>query len=93
VAEVVEAERVEGTDRLLQLKVDLGTEQRQVVAGIADAYAPEEVVGQRVIFVANLKPAKIRGVKSEGMILAAGGKKVESLSALHREVKPGTKVR
>ncbi len=93
VAQVLEAGRVEGTDKLLQLKVDLGTEQRQVVAGIADAYAPEEIIGLKVIFVANLKPAKIRGVKSEGMILAAGAKKVEALSALDRDVAPGTKVR
>ena len=93
VAQVLEAGRVKGTDKLLQLKVDLGTEQRQVVAGIADAYTPEEIIGKKVIFVANLKPAKIRGVKSEGMILAAGAKKVEALSALDRDVAPGTKVR
>ena len=93
VAQVLEAGRVEGTDKLLQLKVDLGSEQRQVVAGIADAYTPEEIIGRKVIFVANLKPAKIRGVKSEGMILAAGAKKVEALSALDRDVKPGTRVR
>jgi methionyl-tRNA synthetase len=93
VAEVMEADRVEGTDRLLRLVVDIGDEQRQVVAGIADAYSPEELVGRRVIFVANLKPAKIRGVRSEGMILAAGGKKVEALSCLDRTVKPGTRVR
>jgi len=93
VAEIVEAARVEGADRLLQLKVSLGDEQRQVVAGIADAYAPEQLVGRKVIFVANLKPAKIRGVRSEGMILAAGGKKVVALSALDCDVKAGTRVR
>ena len=93
VAKVLEAGRVEGTDKLLKLKVDIGTEERQVVAGVADAYAPEELIGRKVIFVANLKPAKIRGVKSEGMILAAGAKKVLALSALDRDVEPGTKVR
>jgi len=93
VAQIIEAERVAGTDRLLQVKVDIGTEQRQVVAGIAEVYQPEELVGRKVLFVANLKPAKIRGVKSEGMILAAGAKKVEALSALDRDVEPGTKVR
>jgi methionyl-tRNA synthetase len=93
VARVLEAARVEGADRLLQLKVDVGSEQRQVVAGIAESYAPEELVGRSVILVANLKPAKIRGVESNGMILAAGEKKVLALSALDREVPPGTKVR
>ena len=93
VARVLTAERVEGTDKLLRLEVDIGTEQRQVVAGVADAYAPDELIGRKVIFVANLKPAKIRGVVSQGMILAAGAKKVEALSALDRDVEPGTKVR
>jgi len=93
VAQIVEAAPVEGADRLLLLKVSLGQEQRQVVAGIAQAYTPEQLVGRKVIFVANLKPAKIRGVLSEGMILAAGGKKVVALSALDCDVEPGTVVR
>jgi len=94
VAEVVGAAAVEGADRLLQLRVNLGDEVRQVVAGIAEAYKPEQLVGRKVIFVANLKPAKIRGVRSEGMILAAGEKKVVALSALDNpDVAPGTKVR
>lgn len=93
VARVTQAQRVEGADRLLQLQVDLGNETRQVVAGIADAYGPEEIVGKQVIFVANLEPAKIRGIRSEGMILAAGGKKVLALSALDRDVPPGTEIR
>jgi methionyl-tRNA synthetase len=94
VAEVVGAAPVEGADRLLQLRVNLGDEVRQVVAGIAEAYKPEQLVGRKVIFVANLKPAKIRGVRSEGMILAAGEKKVVALSALdNADVAPGTKVR
>ncbi len=93
VAQIKEAERVEDADRLLKLVVDLGEEQRQVVAGIAESYEPEQLIGRKVIFVANLKPAKIRGVKSEGMILAAGDKKVLALSALDRDVEPGTKIR
>jgi methionyl-tRNA synthetase len=63
------------------------------VAGIAESYAPEAIVGKRVIFLANLKPAKIGGVESQGMILAAGEEKVVALSALDQEVAPGTKVR
>ena len=93
VARVLEAARVENADRLLRLRVDLGDEQRQVVAGIATAYAPEELVGRQLILVANLKPARIRGVESNGMILAAGDKQVLALCALDREVPPGTKVR
>ena len=73
---VIEAERVEGSKKLLRLIVDTG-ERRQVVAGIAEAYSPEELIGKTVVVVTNLKPAKLMGVKSEGMILAAstdGGK-------------------
>jgi methionyl-tRNA synthetase len=69
-ATVVAAERVAGADKLLKLEVDLGGERRTLVAGIAQSYAPEEVVGRTVIVVANLKPAKIRGVESRGMVLA-----------------------
>jgi methionyl-tRNA synthetase len=93
VAKIVSAEPIAKANKLYKLTVDLGEEQRQVVAGIAEAYKPEELVGKRVIFVANLKPATIRGVESQGMILAAGDKNVLALSALDREVPPGTKVR
>ena len=58
-------------DKLLKLKIDLGTEQRELVSGIAKQYKPEELIGKNVIVVANLKAAKIRGVVSHGMILAA----------------------
>ena len=77
VATIRAAERVEGADRLLKLRLDLGNgEERQVVSGIADHFAPEELPGRQVVLVANLKPAKIRGIESQGMILVAqaGGK-------------------
>jgi methionyl-tRNA synthetase len=93
VAQVVAAERVPKADKLLKLTVDLGTEQREVVAGIALAYEPEALVGKQVILLANLKPTKIRGILSNGMILAAGAEQVLAVSALDREVPPGTKVR
>lgn len=93
VAKIMEAERVEGTSRLLKLKVNIGSETRQVVAGIAEAYAPVDLIDRKVIFVANLKPATIRGVKSEGMILAAGEKQVLGLSALDRDIEVGTRVK
>ena len=72
VAKVLEAERVEGSEKLLKLKVSLGTEERQIVAGLQKYYAPEELVGKNVVIVANLKPAKLKGIESQGMVLAAG---------------------
>ena len=65
------AERVPKSDKLLRLEVDIGTEVRQVLAGIAEAYAPETLVGRKVVIVANLAPRKMRGLESNGMIVAA----------------------
>jgi methionyl-tRNA synthetase len=79
VALVKVAERVKGADKLLRLEVDLGTEVRQLVAGIAEAYTPESLIGRKVVIVANLAPRKLRGLESNGMIVAAsveGGKPV-----------------
>ena len=70
-AKVLEAERVAGADRLLKLTVDIGTEKRTIVAGIAARYAPDALIGRTIVVVANLKPAKLRGVLSQGMLLAA----------------------
>jgi methionyl-tRNA synthetase len=71
VAKVLAAEKVEGSDKLLKLQVKLGNEQRQIVAGIAKHYSAEQMVGKEIVVVANLKPAKLRGLLSEGMLLAA----------------------
>jgi methionyl-tRNA synthetase len=77
IAEVKTAEAVEGANKLLKLQVDLGTEQRQIVAGIAQHYAPDDLIGKRIVVIANLKPARIRGIESRGMLLAAAkGKKL-----------------
>jgi methionyl-tRNA synthetase len=93
-AKVLTAERVPKADKLLKLTLDVGEPQpRTVVSGIAAAYAPEQLVGKTVIYLANLKPAKIRGVVSQGMILAAGEADVLGLSALDRDVPPGTRIR
>jgi methionyl-tRNA synthetase len=70
VALVLKAERIEGATKLLKLQIDLGTEQRQIVAGVAETYTPEELVGKKLTVIANLKPAIIRGVESQGMLLA-----------------------
>jgi methionyl-tRNA synthetase len=90
---VVNAQKVPGKDKLLVLQVDIGTETRTVVAGIAQEFAPEELVGRQVVLVANLEPKRIGGVVSHGMILAAGEEKALALVTLDREVPPGTKVR
>jgi methionyl-tRNA synthetase len=71
VARVVSAEKVEKSEKLLKLRVSLGAEERQVVAGIAKHYDPAALVGKKVVIVANLKPAKLMGLESKGMILAA----------------------
>jgi methionyl-tRNA synthetase len=71
VATILTAERVPGADKLLKLQIDLGSEQRQLVAGIAKHYTPEELVGKQIVVVTNLQPAVIRGVESKGMLLAA----------------------
>jgi methionyl-tRNA synthetase len=71
VGQVKVAERVKGADKLLRLEVDIGSEVRQVVAGIAKAYEPESLIGRKVVIVANLQPRKLRGLESNGMIVAA----------------------
>jgi methionyl-tRNA synthetase len=94
VAQVKSAERVKGADKLLRLEVDLGTEVRQLVAGIAEAYAPETLIGRKVVVVANLAPRKLRGLESNGMIVAAspeGGKPV--LASFLEDVPVGTRLK
>jgi len=71
VGQVLEAAKVEGSRRLVKLQVDIGTETRQVVAGIAESYDPATLVGRKVVVVANLKPARLMGVESNGMVVAA----------------------
>ncbi|PTX55224.1 methionyl-tRNA synthetase [Melghirimyces profundicolus] len=93
VAQVKEAEKVKGADRLLKLRLDLGFEERQVVAGIAQHYRPEELPGRKVIVVANLKPVKLRGVLSEGMVLAAKEGDRLVLSSVGGDIPNGTRVK
>ncbi|MFH1874407.1 MAG: methionine--tRNA ligase [Pseudomonadota bacterium] len=93
VAEVVQAEKVEGADKLLKLKINLGQEERQIVAGIAQHYSPEEMVGKKVVVVANLKPAKLRGIESQGMLLAASDAETISVLTPVKDVKIGSKVK
>lgn len=92
VARVLAAERVSGTEKLVKITVDLGTEQRQIVAGIGKAYGPEELVGKTIVVVANLAPAMIRGVESNGMLLAAVEGDRLALLTPDREIAPGAGV-
>lgn len=89
------AERVKGADKLLRLEVDIGTEVRQVVAGIALAYDPEKLIGRKVVIVANLAPRKLRGLESNGMIVAAsaGEEGLPVLASFLEDVPIGAKLK
>lgn len=94
VARILEASPIEGADRLLKLVIDLGAEEkRQLVAGIKSSYTPEELVGKHIIVVANLKPARLRGVESQGMLLAATTEAGPVLATFEKDVPPGSRVK
>jgi methionyl-tRNA synthetase len=90
VGQIIEAEKIEGSRKLMKMKVDLGTEIRQVVGGIAEAYDAASLLNRKVVIVANLKPVKLMGVESNGMVVAAsiGGRPV--LATFTEEVPNGT---
>jgi methionyl-tRNA synthetase len=90
---VLEAEKIEGADKLLRLSVRMGDERRQIVAGIALHYEPDALIGKTVVVVANLKPAKLRGVESQGMLLAASKGETLRLVAVDGEIASGAAVR
>lgn len=92
-ARIVNAEPVKGADKLLKLSIMLGEERRQLVAGIAQHYKPEEIIGKTVVVVANLKPATIRGVDSQGMILAASKGEKLTLITVDEEISSGALVK
>jgi methionyl-tRNA synthetase len=92
-ATVLSAERVPNSEKLIKLQVDLGTEKRQIVAGIGKKYAPEALLGKRIVIVANLQPRKLMGIESQGMVLAAGDANVEGLITVLEDIAPGVKVK
>ncbi|NIM04862.1 MAG: methionine--tRNA ligase subunit beta [Armatimonadetes bacterium] len=95
VGKIEAAERVSGADKLLKLTVDIGGEKRTLAAGVAVAYSPEELTGKSVVVVTNLEPATIRGIRSEGMLLAGwlkGDESTISLVTLDRELPSGAAV-
>ena len=94
VATVLQAEAVEGADKLLRLRVDIGSEQRTIFAGIRQSYRPEDLIGKQVIVVANLQPRKMRFGVSEGMLLAAGPDSADVVVAEFGQPRqPGERVR
>ena len=93
IGRVISAERVEGTDKLLKLEIDLGTEKRQLVAGIAEFFQSEQLIGKELPVLANLEPRKIRGIESKGMILAVDIEGRPTLLGPEEEVPPGSIVR
>lgn len=94
VGQVIEAEKIEGSDKLLRLEIDLGDEWRQVVAGIGEYYTTEELINKQVVIVANLESKIIKNIESQGMILAAEDKNGNiSLIVPDKKITPGSKVR
>ncbi len=93
IGKIIEAVRVEKSEKLIKLKVDIGTEVRQVVAGIGKSYTPEELLGKSVVIVANLKPAKLMGIESQGMLLAGSSGDLLAVATFDRETKPGARVK
>ena len=93
VVKILKAEKIEGSDKLLRLEIDLGEEKRQLVAGIAQFYQPDSLVGREIVVIVNLEPRVIFGLESQGMLLAADNKGQPVILKPDKEVPPGTKIR
>ncbi len=93
VAQVIACEKVEKADKLLKLEVQFGEERRTIVAGVAKYYSPEAMIGRKIVIVANLKPAKLRGIESQGMLLAASGDDKLEVITIQSDVPTGGKVK
>lgn len=93
VATVLAAERVDGSEKLLKLQIDLGSEQRQLIAGIGKAYEPEQLVGKQIVVVANLEPRMLMGLESNGMLLAADTETGPVVLVPEKEMSAGAKIK
>ncbi len=94
VGKILEAEKVAGSEKLLKLKVDIGSEIRQIVAGISQFYEPEKLIGREIVVVANLEPRTLKGIESQGMLLAASDAELGAvILSPEKEVTPGSEVR
>ncbi len=93
IGKIAAAERIEKSEKLLKLQVDIGSETRQILSGIAKTYAPEDLLGKQVVIIANLDPREMMGMTSQGMILAAHGAEGEPvLLSPWKEVEPGANI-
>src|SRR3989344_4669851 len=93
VAKVLSAENIEGSQKLLKLQVDLGSEQRQILSGIAKYYSPAALVGRQIVIITNLDPGRRMGLESQGMVLAAGDGEVISLLVPDKDTPAGTPIK
>jgi methionine--tRNA ligase beta chain len=92
VGKILEAERIEGSDKLLKLQIDLGEEKRQILAGIGKAYLPEELINKTVVVIINLEPRMLMGFESQGMVLAVKDNNNLSVLVPGKEIIPGSKI-
>jgi methionine--tRNA ligase beta chain len=92
IAKIIEAERIEESEKLLKLKISLGEEERQIVAGLAKEYSADELIGREIVVLANLEPKKLMGYESQGMLLAAVDDGKPILLKPEKDVFPGTKI-
>ena len=92
-AQILEAERVPGSRKLIRMQIDIGSEKRQIVAGIGRKYDPAALLGKKIIVVVNLQPAKLMGIESNGMLLAAISGEDPILAGFHEDVPCGSRLR
>ena len=93
IARIISAEQVEKSEKLLKLEIDIGDEKRQIVAGIANFYQPEDLIGREIVVLVNLEPRILMGMESQGMLLAASDEGKPVLLRPDEDVPPGTKIR
>lgn len=93
IGKIISAEKVENTDKLLKLKISFGKEKRQIIAGIAESYSPEEIIGKQIPVIINLEPRILKGLESQGMILAADSEGKPVLLHPNKKVPDGSVVR
>jgi len=93
IVKIVSAEKVKGSEKLLKLEVDLGDEERQIIAGIGKFYQPEELIGREIVVIINLEPRTLMGLESQGMLLAANNEGEPVLLGPDKEVPVGTEIR
>ncbi|MEA2021908.1 MAG: methionine--tRNA ligase subunit beta, partial [Candidatus Caldatribacteriota bacterium] len=93
IAKVISAEEVKGTDRLLKLNIKIGEEKRTIVAGIKEHYSAEEIIGKKIVVVYNLQPVKLRGIESNGMLLAAADNEGVVLLTIDKDISEGSIIR